>query len=114
MSETKHSPEPWRLSPAGKWYGPSVEAGPEGDGSRFVLNEGCAFDVGDLRRIVACVNACAGIPTEALESGALGKALDAASLAALSGWDSVDGRRSVERQVLSDLFDALRSLGRLT
>ena len=31
----------------------------------------------DARRIVACVNACAGIPTEALEAGALGKALDA-------------------------------------
>jgi hypothetical protein len=30
----------------------------------------------NARRIVACVNACAGIPTEALEAGALGKALD--------------------------------------
>ncbi len=29
----------------------------------------------DARRIVACVNACAGIPTEALEAGALGEVL---------------------------------------
>ena len=108
MSETKHSPEPWRLSPAGKWYGPSVEAGPEGDGSRFVLNEGCAFDVGDLRRIVAAVNAVAGISTEALESGALGRALEfLESCAEPPGTHTVKGLRQSAAAIL-------RSLGRLT
>lgn len=33
-------------------------------------------DPDSARRIVACVNACAGIPTEALEAGALAAAFD--------------------------------------
>ena len=36
-----------------------------------------ALDEASLRRTGACVGACAGIPTEALEAGALAKALDA-------------------------------------
>jgi hypothetical protein len=35
-----------------------------------------------LRRVQACINACAGIPTEALEAGALGEAIAALRRAA--------------------------------
>lgn len=51
---------------------------------------------GNARRLIACWNACAGIPTEALESGALGKFL------AL-----FDGTYTQE-----DVDAALRALGR--
>lgn len=114
MSETKHSPEPW--------FGY--------DGSHFASTEdGKSVWVGktalnsDARRIIACVNALAGVPTEALESGALGKALASAEkalgvLAAVSGasrvdtteWDLHRGMATVRRD---DMYAALRSLGRL-
>lgn len=70
-----HSPEPWRVTPddpagaiedangvqcAEAWPGNGLEA--EQDAN--------------ARRIVAAVNAVAGISTEALESGALAKLLD--------------------------------------
>ncbi len=66
--ETKYSPEPWRFVDDGKWPGGfSVWTG---IGIRiFEASEA------DARRMVACVNACAGIPTSALESGALAKVL---------------------------------------
>lgn len=85
MSETKWSPEPWNVC----WM----------DGSRAVAREVqsvAAIWAGDPRpivstgkpgdwpRIVAAVNACAGIPTEALETGALAKAL--AALGGRSGF----------------------------
>ena len=72
MSETKHSPEPWYQDPEDcAWLG----------GASVFSEKGpvrlCEVSEADARRIVACVNACAGLPTEALEAGALGRALDA-------------------------------------
>jgi hypothetical protein len=67
MSE--HTPEPWTSG-----TDPSHFDAPE------VRNSAWALYVptdADARRIVACVNACAGLSTEALESGALGEALEA-------------------------------------
>lgn len=64
--DNKHTPEPWVASiepnkkewgiDAGKW-GIAICADAPGDGTAE----------GNARRIVACVNACAGIPTELLE-----------------------------------------------
>lgn len=72
MSETKHSPEPWSAAPddtaggiicaTGQLCGEAW--GDSGTGWSVEL------EAANLRRIVACVNACAGISTEALESGA--------------------------------------------
>ena len=63
-----HTKEPWSFSPAenglewgveaGKW-GVAICADAPGDGTSEA----------NARRIVACVNACAGIPTDQLESG---------------------------------------------
>ncbi len=69
----EHSPEPWRSE-----YG--NEEGPDDSFGEFyrilAADADTDFDeivrVGDeadARRIVACVNACRGVPTEALETG---------------------------------------------
>ncbi len=65
----EHSPEPWEVGDdAGE---PWIMA----DGHRSVVHSLGAVDEADARRIVACVNACARIPTEALEEGFIEKAL---------------------------------------
>ena len=51
-------------------------------GNIFYIQHGESYSVGfsiELywsRRIVACVNACEGIPTEALEGGVIGELLE--------------------------------------
>lgn len=67
----KHSPEPWSV--------PIDEEGWleffSGDGKRvmsfpdFLAHGGSKPSVADAERIVACVNACRGFSTEALEGG---------------------------------------------
>jgi hypothetical protein len=99
MSETKYA-EPWRLSGTGH----AVDANGIVVGNWNLLPH-------DARRIVACVNACAGIETEALENGALAKALRAAELIELGLRDG-DGREVTRARRLA-LVDALRALGRL-
>ena len=75
---SEHTPEPWTLEPGLMFVGQtgSDQSAP-GFWSTQVPDEG-PFPFGsreaDARRIVACVNACAGIPTAALE-GASVKAL---------------------------------------
>ena len=64
----------------------------------------------DARRIVACVNACAGIPTEALEAGALDVLLGAADWFARR---PETGTAEDNADAAEDLRAALRSLGRL-
>ena len=80
MSE--HTPEPWQVSGirikiAGR---PFLRVGPDGEDVALV----CYSDVkpgehaashADAARIVACVNACAGIPTERLEGESVMEAL---------------------------------------
>lgn len=70
MSDMKHTPEPWEFHAQGdadEWC--LLTAG----GKRWVIafrQNGELLDVeqeANARRIVACVNACAGINTEALE-----------------------------------------------
>ena len=104
MSETKHSPEPWGISPAHS--GDVLEAN---EGWKVAecwdpeATPGTSAD--NARRIVACVNALAGIPTEALEAGRLAEALEyAAACAASDGWAS---------EIDPSSLAALRALGRL-
>lgn len=69
MGEQKHTPEPWVV----------VAKGDEADGVDYFINQESDCSISglvaswlsreDARRIVACVNACAGISTEGLESG---------------------------------------------
>lgn len=74
---SKHTPEPWAIHEdasgdifiSGSYHTYIAEIGnPDEDGA-----------AADARRIVACVNACAGLPTEQLESGPLGGILNGAA-----------------------------------
>lgn len=67
MNENKHTPEPWSVDPDSTDYYASIL---DADGADTIL----LGDYGDwwmtkanARRIVACVNACAGIETGHLE-----------------------------------------------
>lgn len=62
MSE--HTKEQWKVVDRGDEYGMDIDAFKEGFGDVTL-----ALDVGmaNTRRIVACVNACSGIPTHGLE-----------------------------------------------
>ena len=59
-----HTPEPWRVAPGADYQsGLTVDAGARG----YVCDTGLGDEpLANARRIVACVNACAGIPTEKL------------------------------------------------
>lgn len=68
MSE--HSKEPWRVGP-GSWVVSDQGVNPIVGADDPLYGGGClvaeSVCEADGRRIVACVNACAGIPTEELE-----------------------------------------------
>lgn len=76
MGENRWGPEPWFIEDADYILDATGETVAEAHAPAGWLAKDRA------RRIVACVNACAGIPTEALEAGALGRALDIAEVAA--------------------------------
>jgi hypothetical protein len=57
----QHTPEPWTFGEDNDgWYVCGCYVGND-------EQHGCALSEANARRIVACVNACAGIPTEQLE-----------------------------------------------
>ncbi len=67
----EHTKEPWRVVDRGDTEGRDIDADVPGWGEVTVaMNVGA----GNARRIVACVNACAGIPTNLLEAMRLGPA----------------------------------------
>lgn len=75
MSETKHTPEPWEyfeeIHEAGKlriYCSVARKAGGKSPEDNILRISGEDAE-STVRRIVACVNACAGIPTEDLERG---------------------------------------------
>jgi hypothetical protein len=113
VSESKHSPEPWAIIRGHETGRPmGLVAGEEhvvcwGGISRS------ASEVGDAnaRRIVAAVNACAGIPTEALEAGALGKALDLLKFGSIDESDPCQGDEPGCPEC--EAVNVLRALGRL-
>lgn len=103
MSETKYSPEPWRALLNGS--GPHSIAT-----SASVVVSFCngIAKAEDARRIVACVNACAGIPTEALEAHTLTGAVRALAVLVDDGEPA-----SCRRLAISEGRYHLRALGRL-
>lgn len=63
MNTPMHTPEPWAVAPEGRFQ--KVE------GNGYPVAEMWLSDgnhKANARRIVACVNACAGLPTEELEN----------------------------------------------
>ena len=78
---SKHTPEPWVMSTKanGNWW--HISAGNQAIAAVHAAskkrNEPYAsmFEA-NARRIIACVNACAGLPTEQLESSPLGGVLN--------------------------------------
>lgn len=112
-----HTSEPWKPSGRGIDGGEhgydevvSAECDPCGwsgcSGARVVMSEA------DQRRIVACVNACQGIGTEALEAGVVSGLIEAAgrvTACADEGRDDETGE-TVCRQCLDALHAAHRAL----
>ena len=93
--QMQHTPWPWRLHPCipvtiesedPYGHGPMRVADMRGWGHLTGIGT-CNFDnelafaiqCANARRIVACVNACEGIPTEALEAGVIRDLIDAAT-----------------------------------
>jgi hypothetical protein len=64
VSETKHTAGPWKVSP----LVPSAIDTVEPSFGRHVATCYGSSPDANARRIVACVNACEGFPTDALES----------------------------------------------
>ena len=91
MSE-KHTPEPWETDYPLPWK--TVEA-PDGtyilDINENIVLQSQGNSNGGLDRIVAAINATAGIPTEALEDGALGELVTAIE-------ELIRGQRRVHRE----------------
>lgn len=77
MSKQQHTPEPWHIAQGVV----TVYRNDEEWGVRAIkhgMDECCLFyedDDANARRIIACVNACAGISVEALEDGQLRDAI---------------------------------------
>lgn len=60
MTDQRHSPEPWKIVVSGHVI--------ENTNHQVVIEDAEGASVKDLERVVACVNALAGISTEALEA----------------------------------------------
>jgi hypothetical protein len=110
--ETKHSPEPWK-SDDDDSHGGIVDASgnPVCWGDDYAVDWRYFDDKSEnRRRVLTCVNACAGIPTEALESERLDHALHTltAVLEIADHWDA-----PLEDSVIESIRAALRALGRL-
>lgn len=74
MGNQQHTPEPWRVRTIGDdcfitaATEPGMAYGPEIMGDDYTGYGDAERKKADARRIVACVNACAGISTENLEA----------------------------------------------
>ena len=114
MSETKHSPEPWVLgwqheAEVQIWSDkPSVYvASAFGDHPKQRVNSDIME--ANARRIVACVNACAGIPTGILEVGGIKTLIDCVALIFYA-----EGSGGVAELSTEEMRILLRKLGRLS
>ncbi len=109
----QHTPEPWHAIKLDLSFDETNERFIEVEG-RFIIVDATRFWVlagvenndghgeANARRIVACVNACADIPTEALESGAIEAFIQAAEdLLAADAYHNAD---------LTVLMEAWRTL----
>jgi hypothetical protein len=94
---TMHTPEPWEHNDNGLIYGQCSE---EDEEAPYVcdvievpaLGMPSPVEEANARRIVATVNACQGIPTEALEEGVVRQLVDA--LEDLYDWLTPDWQQS--------------------
>jgi len=72
-----HTKEPWEARRDPSYYGIVSEVYA---GDKFILGTGGVHSPSELeantKRIVACVNACAGITNEALEKGVIKEAME--------------------------------------
>lgn len=69
--KTEHTPEPWRTD-AKSGFPQDVH---DATGNLVAACSEANFGEANARRIVACVNACAGISIESLEAGGIGSIL---------------------------------------
>lgn len=78
MNETRHTPGRWDLELTTRMQleRPYRVRGQPTDGAIIRPTVATVNVEADARRIVACVNACEGLPTETLERGALSNLLD--------------------------------------
>ncbi len=105
MARNEWSPEPWRRGEEHELKVEIVDAKGCEVGrvhGRLFIEGGDAMEA-NFRRILACVNACAGIPTEALEAGGLQQVI---------GWLE-DWKRDEPEKCPNGVYAALRALGRL-
>ena len=65
----EHSPEPWTSNVCAGFGGPTGILG--SDHQPVIIGEDWTISNANMGRINACVNACKGIPTEALEAGVI-------------------------------------------
>ena len=79
MSENKHTPEPWAIDPDDRpnmhWNNHIVSEANPNIAICFMAHDGTEQNErgeANARRIVACINACAGCATEALETAPVG------------------------------------------
>lgn len=86
MSEQKHTPEPWSVAPGRPWHR-QIHAAGEPNVIAVVYTEAVAAGEANARRIVACVNACRGVPEDALKilEGSMGEVAALAVLGPLKG-----------------------------
>lgn len=98
MSEQKHTPEPWGFT-RGTYhhtgYVVITAQGMTSESPLALINDILGDAEHDARRIVACVNACAGIPTEDLEDR---NSLSAQALGRFISKPSRDQIRLLEQQ----------------
>ena len=126
MSETKqveaqHTAEPWSshsaLAPTDGAFEYAITANIEGTGRVVIaeafgrVSEDCRTPaVKNARRIVACVNACAGIPTDKLEQAGQGS-IDGLVNAALEAEYELSAVDEASWSVWENLRNALKTLG---
>lgn len=102
MTTTKHTAEPWEIYPA-----PLGVYGIRSDVGGYILHinpreTGWGEDEANAARIVACVNACAGMEDPAAAIASAKRALERAIRCASPEWDVHE---------IADYKNALRAIG---
>ena len=89
----KHAKEPWYVIPHPVWPRAKcrISNNPEDLWGNF--GDICYVGEEDAKRIVACVNACAGIRTEVLEKGIIKHLLNEAFRKTINPFDYVEKRK---------------------
>ena len=112
-----HTKEPWKIGNGRKtdlYMGWDTILGKNEDGEKFVLCRvnGNYEDIGraNARRIVACVNACAGIPNDMLEEAGFGNVLSIGVTNLTAERDSLRSTLAEKTAQVERLRDALTNI----